>query len=91
MNASFTWHQLWHLWLFLLAGGFGWDMGKGISRWIRALIRRRAHRRSAAIRKALHEVIGMVDKMDRRPSAGGGVLPVEKADILHRARKAAGL
>jgi hypothetical protein len=40
---------------------------------------------------ALRDLIGMVDQMDVRPSAGGGVLPTDKARIMHQARKAVGL
>lgn len=33
-----------------------------------------------------HRVVNMVDLMDLHPSRGGGVLPTDKAAILHAAR-----
>lgn len=40
-------------------------------------------------RPALRALIAMVDQMDRHPSRGGGVLPIDKARIMHAAREAA--
>jgi len=38
---------------------------------------------------ALRDLIDMVDRLDRHPSRGGGVLPMDKAKVMHAAREAA--
>ncbi len=38
---------------------------------------------------ALRDLIDMVDRLDRHPSRGGGVLPTDKAKVMHAAREAA--
>lgn len=86
-----TWAQLFHIWWLLMAASVGWDMGGAVSRSLRARFRRwRRRKHGPDTRAALRAVIGMVDQMDAPASRGGGVLPVDKARIMHEARKAAG-
>lgn len=89
-----TWGKFFLVWGLLFAASVGWDMGKGVSRWVRARIKLWWRRRRSGVPEpvaALRDLIGMVDQMDRRPGSGGGVLPTDKARIMYRARKAAGL
>lgn len=39
--------------------------------------------------EALRALIAMVDQLDKHPSRGGGVLPMDKAKVMHAAREAA--